>query len=209
MTRFRAYDVNIGRWLSRDSIGENGGYNLYGYCIDDPTNLLDPTGKSCATWIAGGTVIGAGGGLILFFWTGPGDVAAGAAGYALGGAAVGALTGCAFGTIDLTHVPPITFSSTSNPSSPSSTSVPDHAPRSLQECKKGDECEWRYAWCKAGQASEMKDPVTDLYKPFWSQFDCEANYFKCKAGGGWPEDQWPKNFPYKDKNGKIVWPKKG
>jgi RHS repeat-associated protein len=44
LTLFRAYDPNLGRWLSRDPIGENGGLNLYGYVGNNPVNLLDPLG---------------------------------------------------------------------------------------------------------------------------------------------------------------------
>ena len=28
---YRAYDPDLGRWISRDPIGETGGFNLYGY----------------------------------------------------------------------------------------------------------------------------------------------------------------------------------
>jgi hypothetical protein len=38
------YDPRIGRWLSRDPIGEDGGFNLYAYCGNDPVNKHDPTG---------------------------------------------------------------------------------------------------------------------------------------------------------------------
>jgi RHS repeat-associated protein len=41
---FRAYDSTIGRWLSRDPIGETGGINLYGYVTNNPSNLADPLG---------------------------------------------------------------------------------------------------------------------------------------------------------------------
>jgi len=44
MTRFRAYDPNTGRWLSRDPIAEKGGINLYDYVGNDPINLNDPLG---------------------------------------------------------------------------------------------------------------------------------------------------------------------
>src|SRR5438105_1139205 len=38
------YDPRIGRFLSRDPIGETGGFNLYGYCGNDPVNRNDPLG---------------------------------------------------------------------------------------------------------------------------------------------------------------------
>ena len=40
----REYDAGTGRWLSRDPIDENGGLNLYGYVLDDPTSAVDPFG---------------------------------------------------------------------------------------------------------------------------------------------------------------------
>ncbi len=44
LAMYRAYDANLGRWLSRDPIGEGGGLNLYGYVGGDPINLVDPFG---------------------------------------------------------------------------------------------------------------------------------------------------------------------
>lgn len=41
---YRAYDTNLGRWLSRDPVGENGGINLYGYVSNNPLSLVDPYG---------------------------------------------------------------------------------------------------------------------------------------------------------------------
>lgn len=38
------YDTNIGRWLSRDSIAERGGVNLYGFVGNDGVNRLDYLG---------------------------------------------------------------------------------------------------------------------------------------------------------------------
>ena len=38
------YDPELGRWLSRDPIGEDGGLNLYGYVANDPIGLIDPDG---------------------------------------------------------------------------------------------------------------------------------------------------------------------
>jgi len=44
MAVYRAYDPNLGRWLSRDPIAEDGGLNLYGYVGNDPTNHADALG---------------------------------------------------------------------------------------------------------------------------------------------------------------------
>ncbi|MFN4804743.1 MAG: RHS repeat domain-containing protein, partial [Akkermansiaceae bacterium] len=44
LTWFRAYDAEIGRWLSADPLGNAGGLNLYAYSYNDPINLWDPDG---------------------------------------------------------------------------------------------------------------------------------------------------------------------
>jgi RHS repeat-associated protein len=44
LTHYRAYDPQLGRWLSADPIGEKGGMNLYGYVRGDPVNSWDPFG---------------------------------------------------------------------------------------------------------------------------------------------------------------------
>ena len=41
---YRAYDAPLGRWLSRDPIGESGGRNLYGYVHNRPVQFRDPRG---------------------------------------------------------------------------------------------------------------------------------------------------------------------
>jgi RHS repeat-associated protein len=41
----RAYDPDLGRWLSRDPIEEFGGLNLHRYAANDPANLIDPLGE--------------------------------------------------------------------------------------------------------------------------------------------------------------------
>jgi RHS repeat-associated protein len=43
---FRNYEPNLGRWLSRDPIGERGGMNLYGYVGNRPVQTWDPFGLS-------------------------------------------------------------------------------------------------------------------------------------------------------------------
>lgn len=54
LTLFRAYDTILGRWLSRDPIGENGDTtNLYTYVASDPLSRIDPTGKVGLQWPPG------------------------------------------------------------------------------------------------------------------------------------------------------------
>ena len=42
--RARWYDADVGRFVSRDPIGVEGGINLYGYVGNKPTNYTDPKG---------------------------------------------------------------------------------------------------------------------------------------------------------------------
>ncbi|MFZ2633661.1 MAG: RHS repeat-associated core domain-containing protein, partial [Desulfosalsimonadaceae bacterium] len=42
---FRDYDPETGRWTAKDPIGFGGGdTDLYGYCLNDPVNFVDPIG---------------------------------------------------------------------------------------------------------------------------------------------------------------------
>lgn len=44
LTLYRAYSPSLGRWLSRDPLGESAGVNLYGYVGGNPVSLVDPLG---------------------------------------------------------------------------------------------------------------------------------------------------------------------
>jgi RHS repeat-associated protein len=44
LTMYRVYDPQTGRWLSKDPIEEEGGFNLYAYVEGDPLNYIDPLG---------------------------------------------------------------------------------------------------------------------------------------------------------------------
>ena len=54
LTKYRAYDPNLGRWISRDPAGILGGIDLYGYEKNNPINYVDRDGR----WVIG-AVIGA------------------------------------------------------------------------------------------------------------------------------------------------------
>lgn len=71
---YRDYDADLGRWISRDPIGELGGLNLYGYVENNPLSRTDPSGRNpvvvgaaIGTFIepGGGTIIGAGIGAVV------------------------------------------------------------------------------------------------------------------------------------------------
>ncbi len=47
LTWFRQYNPSLGRWLSRDPLGESAGLNLYGYSGNNPINMVDSLGLEC------------------------------------------------------------------------------------------------------------------------------------------------------------------
>ena len=46
----RWYDAETGRWISKDPILLEGGWNVYAFCDNDPVNRTDPTGL--CEWLA-------------------------------------------------------------------------------------------------------------------------------------------------------------
>jgi RHS repeat-associated protein len=102
ITRHRAYDTTLKRFLSQDPIGLGGGANLYGYANGNPLSFIDPLGLWSWTQTAG--VLRMGGGIFeaaagyalstasaafgaATSWTGVGLVAGGAG--VVGGIAIG------------------------------------------------------------------------------------------------------------------------
>jgi len=52
---FRDYDPDTGRWTAKDPILFAGGnVDLYGYCLNDPVNWVDPEGQLVQALVAGG-----------------------------------------------------------------------------------------------------------------------------------------------------------
>ena len=49
LTLYRAYDADLGRWISRDPIGEAGGINFYGYAGNNSINFVDLFGNDWST----------------------------------------------------------------------------------------------------------------------------------------------------------------
>jgi RHS repeat-associated protein len=107
MAVYRFYDPDLGRWLSRDRIGETGGLNLYRYVANDPVNLYDPDGLTpqgaligagIGTWV-GGTIGGAIGGTIGVVGGGAGGTLVAPGVGTVGGAVVGGATLGTEGTV--------------------------------------------------------------------------------------------------------------
>jgi RHS repeat-associated protein len=64
LTLFRAYDPNLGRWLSRDPAGEEADLNLYAYGYNDPLRMADALGLDA--WTVGfSAYVGIGGGVSI------------------------------------------------------------------------------------------------------------------------------------------------
>jgi RHS repeat-associated protein len=104
LAHYRAYEPVLGRWLSQDPIGEEGGINLYGYCLNSPNLYLDPNGGTPMLFGAliggiGGAIIGAGASVVSDIWNDR-DVDWSKAGRgALKGGVAGAVGGATFGLV--------------------------------------------------------------------------------------------------------------
>jgi RHS repeat-associated protein len=48
LATYRTYDSKMGRWISRDPLGEGVDYNLYRYCGNNPISYVDPVGLDSA-----------------------------------------------------------------------------------------------------------------------------------------------------------------
>lgn len=55
LTATRPYSASLGRWVSRDSIEEGDGPNLYTYVGNDPVNWVDPLGLAASMSSGGGS----------------------------------------------------------------------------------------------------------------------------------------------------------
>ena len=49
------YDTHIGRWLNRDPLGEDGGRQLYQFCLNSPVNFVDFHGLKVVVNVDGKT----------------------------------------------------------------------------------------------------------------------------------------------------------
>jgi RHS repeat-associated protein len=88
---FRDYDPDIGRWTAKDPILFAGGdVNIYGYCLSDPVNWVDPSGQFGGAGFVIGVFAGAYGGFLSGIQQG--DILTGVFAAATG-AAVGGLVG--------------------------------------------------------------------------------------------------------------------
>ncbi len=94
--RNRWYDPVVGRWISKDPMGIDGGINLYEFCRDNPLNLRDPSGN-IAPWVGAALTGGVIGGVVggINSWANDECVVKGIAAGFLGGA----VTGGTFGKI--------------------------------------------------------------------------------------------------------------
>jgi RHS repeat-associated protein len=109
LTLYRAYNADLGRWISRDPSGEGSGLNLYAYVMNNPINGFDPLGLLSWGQIAGyaigvvaiGAAIATGGTAALAVSAAVGAVVGGITTGSWSGAANGAFVGAAAASVGL------------------------------------------------------------------------------------------------------------
>jgi len=71
LTRCRAYDSSLIRFLSQDPLGLGGGPNLYAYCLGSPLAYIDPLGLGAesSTFYPVNYVDGLPSGWLPYYWT--------------------------------------------------------------------------------------------------------------------------------------------
>ena len=87
LTKYRAYDANTGRWLSKDPIGENGGINLYDYVLNRPIQTLDRYGLAIYVCVRATRIPGASAFNHAYFWDSVSRISCGRNGISGGGQA--------------------------------------------------------------------------------------------------------------------------
>jgi len=50
LAKYRAYNPELGRWISRDPAGISDNLNMYEYADNDPVNMVDPDGMASSPW---------------------------------------------------------------------------------------------------------------------------------------------------------------
>ncbi len=153
LTWFRAYDPNLGRWISRDPSGLDGGLNLYGYVDNNPGNYFDPDGQGplgAGIGAAAGSFVGFFGGMyagagafgVAAIETGPGEVVAvpvGAVVGAVGGTFVGASVGSQWGSAAEEALKGVLFAEHTKNARPSTEEKHEKGQRRKKRDKKGGE----------------------------------------------------------------------
>ena len=183
LTQYRAYDATLGRWLSRDPLGEGAdpGGNLYAYVGGQPTRYVDPRGANVvAAGLAGGKfggMIGASAGTAIL--PGPGTVIGGAAGVVVG--AVAGVTIFVGGVILFDHLlspPPPTDTSNLGSTVVQSRGLP---PEGVTPPVEGV--------CKPGPASRPSEQAKGG-QSLWDEKGGEWRWF---PGDKWHNPHWDHN----------------
>jgi RHS repeat-associated protein len=94
LTFYRAYNPDVGRWISKDPLAENGGLNLYDYVSNNAVNANDRYGLFGPAGAIYGAISGGVGGAIAAY-----GESGGSYGAALTGALFGAIIGAAVGAV--------------------------------------------------------------------------------------------------------------